>query len=309
METYQADIIRAIIPIIRDSKDAEELAQDVFVRVYYALPTYQEKGFKTWITRIAVNLAIDEKRKRSRRAEKELEAWIEQGTNEVEEQMLRNETKKLIYEKNGTGSSELPGCVDGLLHKREKLSGDRTRTKGSSKNDRNKALSCEKMVEGEMEGGGVPMSHYPKEQWLNYVTDQLKEETRKEMEEHLGKCDQCLAYYIEEVTRCEQEISLSETFTDTVLAKVKSREGENKPERQALSGRLQPRKRLLLHYSVAAALTLVLTFSGVFEEISDGAKIAAQQEIQGEQIPMTEQLMDKIMAMINRLMTSEGGHQ
>lgn len=55
---------------MRNEKDAEDAAQEVFVKIFYALPRYNEQGIKTWITRIAVNHAIDLKRKEQRQAEK-----------------------------------------------------------------------------------------------------------------------------------------------------------------------------------------------------------------------------------------------
>lgn len=50
--------------------DAEDLTQDVFLRVYQAMPNFQGRSsFKTWIYRIAHNLCITELKKRGRRGE------------------------------------------------------------------------------------------------------------------------------------------------------------------------------------------------------------------------------------------------
>ncbi|KMK75286.1 DNA-directed RNA polymerase subunit sigma [Alkalihalobacillus pseudalcaliphilus] len=100
VEQYRVHVIRTIIPIVKNVKDAEDLAQDVFVRVYYALPQYEARGFKTWLTRIAVNMAIDEKRKQKRRNEEALENWEGMSvSNELEEKLLKKETKRLLHEK------------------------------------------------------------------------------------------------------------------------------------------------------------------------------------------------------------------
>ena len=98
IDTYKIDVLKIIIPSVRNQKDAEELAQDVFVRVYYALPQFEERGFKTWLTKIAVNMAIDHKRKLTRRKEEELDN-IDVATNELEEKYMQKETKRILYEK------------------------------------------------------------------------------------------------------------------------------------------------------------------------------------------------------------------
>ena len=55
-----------------DAGKAEELTQDVFVRVWEKLSTFRgESAFSTWLQRLAVNLACDRVRSESRRS-----AWI-----------------------------------------------------------------------------------------------------------------------------------------------------------------------------------------------------------------------------------------
>jgi len=47
---------------------AEELTQDVFVRAWRKLPTFRgESAFATWLTRLAVNVVLTERRDRGRR--------------------------------------------------------------------------------------------------------------------------------------------------------------------------------------------------------------------------------------------------
>lgn len=58
---------------MRHEKDAEDATQEVFLKIYYALPKYSSQGIKSWLTRIAVNHAIDVKRKKQRQQEMILE--------------------------------------------------------------------------------------------------------------------------------------------------------------------------------------------------------------------------------------------
>ncbi|OQX73652.1 MAG: hypothetical protein B6D61_12290 [Bacteroidetes bacterium 4484_249] len=51
--------------IIRNREDAEEIAQDVFVKVYQSLKTFKkESKFSTWLYRIVYNTAISKTRKK-----------------------------------------------------------------------------------------------------------------------------------------------------------------------------------------------------------------------------------------------------
>jgi RNA polymerase sigma factor (sigma-70 family) len=69
VEKYRSYLYRVVYPILSHPKDAEDVTQEVLVKLYVSLPQYQFQGFKTWMTRIAVNRAIDFKRSRDRKKE------------------------------------------------------------------------------------------------------------------------------------------------------------------------------------------------------------------------------------------------
>jgi RNA polymerase sigma factor (sigma-70 family) len=79
---------------------AEDAAQEVFMKIYNSLSQYESQGFKTWMTRIAVNHAIDIKRKQARRKEDVVEALEQQvlGTPKdgVEKELIVNERQRLV---------------------------------------------------------------------------------------------------------------------------------------------------------------------------------------------------------------------
>jgi RNA polymerase sigma-70 factor (ECF subfamily) len=61
---YQARMINFCFRFCSDRELAEDLAQEVFLRVYRAARQYQPKArFSTWIYRIAVNVCLNETRK------------------------------------------------------------------------------------------------------------------------------------------------------------------------------------------------------------------------------------------------------
>ncbi len=103
MQTYRHYIFQVIFSILRHEEDAQDITQEVFVKIYASLPNYQFRGFKTWITRIATNHAIDYKRKKARENEalslsKETQESIKSSHN-IEALLLTKEQKVLITQK------------------------------------------------------------------------------------------------------------------------------------------------------------------------------------------------------------------
>jgi len=65
---YRSPITNYLYRFLNDYEEAVDLAQETFVRVYFAINRYHtDFAFSTYIYRIATNLAISEIRKRKRR--------------------------------------------------------------------------------------------------------------------------------------------------------------------------------------------------------------------------------------------------
>lgn len=100
VEQYQGYIFKVAFGILRNEKDAEDAAQDIFLKIYLSLPKYEHQGFKTWITRIATNHSIDMKRKAFRQREESSDTVYQDfqvPTNEsVEKQFFQEEKLDLI---------------------------------------------------------------------------------------------------------------------------------------------------------------------------------------------------------------------
>jgi RNA polymerase sigma-70 factor (ECF subfamily) len=78
---------------LNDYEEAVDLAQETFVRVYFAAARYHtEFAFSTYIYRIASNLAISELRKRKRRRLLSLTGLF-QGEDETSEYNLADDRK------------------------------------------------------------------------------------------------------------------------------------------------------------------------------------------------------------------------
>jgi len=69
VDRYQSKVFTTIFLIVKDQAVAEDLLQDVFVKVLHTLNSdkYNEEGkFQPWVMRIAHNMAIDHFRKAKR---------------------------------------------------------------------------------------------------------------------------------------------------------------------------------------------------------------------------------------------------
>ena len=81
VKAYSTYIYRTVYAVLQSQHDAEDVTQEVLLQIYRSLPGYRMDGWKAWITRIAVNKAIDFKRSRARKPEQliECQAIMEQG--------------------------------------------------------------------------------------------------------------------------------------------------------------------------------------------------------------------------------------
>jgi RNA polymerase sigma-70 factor (ECF subfamily) len=92
VEKYQQPIINLITRTVRDSTEAEDLAQTVFLQVFKSSGRYRVSAkFSTWLYTIARNLRLNELRRRSRHPADSLDL----SQSEQEDQPLRQfEDKK-----------------------------------------------------------------------------------------------------------------------------------------------------------------------------------------------------------------------
>ena len=60
VEKYQNMVFRTTIGFVHNKEDAEDLTQDVFIRVFQSLKTFNgDAEFSTWLYRITVNTSIN----------------------------------------------------------------------------------------------------------------------------------------------------------------------------------------------------------------------------------------------------------
>jgi len=47
VEKYRNHVFHTVYGVLRNEKDAEDAAQEVFMKIYTSLPQYEKQGFKT----------------------------------------------------------------------------------------------------------------------------------------------------------------------------------------------------------------------------------------------------------------------
>ena len=78
LEKYRGPVVRFLYRMVESQAVAEELAQEVFLRVYKARESYEPSAkFTTWLFRIATHLGLN---------------WIRDGRNEKQQESLDQET-------------------------------------------------------------------------------------------------------------------------------------------------------------------------------------------------------------------------
>src|SRR6476620_6573317 len=96
---YRNPITNYLYRFLNDYEEAVDLAQETFVRVYFAIDRYHtEYAFSTYIYRIATNLAISELRKRKRRTILSLTGLFQTDADDTTEFQPTDE--KALQDKN-----------------------------------------------------------------------------------------------------------------------------------------------------------------------------------------------------------------
>ncbi|MDF2557064.1 MAG: polymerase sigma70 factor [Bacillales bacterium] len=94
---YQSKVYAVAFKVANHPKDAEDVAQEVFIQIFRSLSQFKgDSAFSTWIYRITMNKALDLKRKQSRSPSFEFDVPIEIPTHRTPEtELLQKEEQEL----------------------------------------------------------------------------------------------------------------------------------------------------------------------------------------------------------------------
>jgi RNA polymerase sigma-70 factor (ECF subfamily) len=90
LQRYRAPLVNFLYRMVREREEAEDLAQEVFLRVYRARKDYVPSAkFTTWLFRIATNLALNSVRDhRYQRMEVSIDAPVSADAEDGDERTL-----------------------------------------------------------------------------------------------------------------------------------------------------------------------------------------------------------------------------
>ena len=95
---YQHKVLAVISRFIRDHAEAQDVAQEAFIKAYRALPNFRgDSAFYTWIYRIAVNTCLTYLKKEKRQAKDELTPNLIENTEEGFADKEKQEQIKALY--------------------------------------------------------------------------------------------------------------------------------------------------------------------------------------------------------------------
>lgn len=82
-DTYRAAAERVARHILRTEEAAADAVQDALIKVYKAIPQFEDGNFRAWLLRIVTNTCYDHLRRQKRRPALSLDALLEESYTEV----------------------------------------------------------------------------------------------------------------------------------------------------------------------------------------------------------------------------------
>ena len=103
VERYEQQIRGTVIGMLGVVPEAEEVAQDVFIRFYKSIENYKaEAKLSTYLTRIAINLSINELKRRQKKTSRWLSIFSKQDKvlqiKDTSQSLDRFEMRELIHQ-------------------------------------------------------------------------------------------------------------------------------------------------------------------------------------------------------------------
>jgi RNA polymerase sigma-70 factor, ECF subfamily len=130
LRKYRSPMVNFLYRMVRDAATAEDLAQEVFLRVYRARKQYSPSAkFTTWLFRIATNLALNSVRdNRHRQMDVSIDAPIEEDeapmelpAREMRIDEYMAERDRMAFIRNAISTLPEKQRVAVLLHKYEEM--------------------------------------------------------------------------------------------------------------------------------------------------------------------------------------------
>ncbi|RCX23317.1 hypothetical protein DFP94_101914 [Fontibacillus phaseoli] len=138
------------------------------------------------------------------------------------------------------------------------------------------------------------------EMWRKYILGELNPERSDKLDQLLQDDDTMFQVYIKEFMATQDELPAlldEERFADSVLSALPAH-ARNRIDKRRRRRWQNP----LLHYVIAASITLLLLGGGVFDLLSAGANAAVQR--QSADAPLSDRLMKRATQWMEKIKPS-----
>ncbi|WP_339061601.1 sigma-70 family RNA polymerase sigma factor [Tepidibacillus marianensis] len=230
---YKGAVYRQAYSMLNDHMEAEDVTQDVFVKVYYSLTTLESPyAFTSWVTKITFNLCydrIEKKKKKATIASGNLEQISQKHSLSTDRTMERKNLQLTIEEAMNSLSLEqreilILRDIQGYTY--DEISESLKIPVGTVKSRLyNARLALKKNYHNE-----VIVLNHPEELISSYIDEELEESDRILVEEHLQTCDRCLNLFneIKELKNLihftYQSIQAPSTIEEKIMVKINQEE-------------------------------------------------------------------------------------
>lgn len=293
---FEAAVYQYCLYFLGSKRGAEEAVTEVFVRLFSQLgPELTDGSLREWIMRIAVNVCGDMQRKYRSRKERP-EEFEKQLRMALQRLVRQQRTIVLLSDLVGMTQSEIAS----ILELDEKAVCQRL---ARARNN-----LCEFLIQAGTDLAGSKLPHgrdrhsqYYRELCSRHVDDNLEDEEKKELLNHIQECESCSAY-LQDLTRIGRElahmrdIAMPDSLKENIMTAVdtqteKAREGMR-------------RRRLYPVFTLVAVAVIVVmllcsgslggllvdsddAYEKVVEETGSGTRLTAQNELEfgGDEIP------------------------
>lgn len=95
-DTYRATAERVARHILRTEEAAADAVQDALIKVYKAIPNFEDGNFRAWLLRIVTNTCYDHLRRQKRRPAISLDALLEESYTEMPDTRSSHDPERMI---------------------------------------------------------------------------------------------------------------------------------------------------------------------------------------------------------------------
>lgn len=94
-ETYRSTAERVARQILRTEEGAADAVQDALIKVYKAIPNFEDGNFRAWLLRIVTNTCYDHLRRQKRRPAISLDKLLEESYTEIPDTRHAHDPEKM----------------------------------------------------------------------------------------------------------------------------------------------------------------------------------------------------------------------